>query len=156
MYIIYHCYGGAHSSVTAAGIHLGLISEYGIPTPEEILALPFYDQATKDDHGYLRYLGDDSEENHIFIIGRRGLKDCFSTLIRSLATLLGVSNEEVLIVNTVPYVNWMMMIGGYASRRWGWVSFGRPLVIKGTQKAFQDFVELVKTTKAQLAGGDIN
>lgn len=155
MYIIYHCYGGAHSSVTAAGIHLGLISEHGIPTPEEILALPFYDQATKDDHGYLRFLGEDSGGNHIFIIGRRGLRKCFPTLVRSLAALLDVSSEEILVIDTVSCVNWMMMVGGFTSRRWGWVKFGRPLVIKGTQKAFRNFVELVRKTKAQIPGGDI-
>lgn len=156
MYIIYHCYGGAHSSVTAAAIHLGLISEHDIPTPEEILALPYYDQATQDDHGYLRHLGDDSEGNSIFIIGRRGLRDCFSALIRSLANLLEVPTEEILIVDTVPCVNWMMMVGGFTSRRWEWVKFGRPLVVKGTQKAFPNFVELVRKTKAQIQGGKLS
>ena len=36
-YAIYHCYGGAHSSVTAA-IHARLIPENTIPTSEELLS----------------------------------------------------------------------------------------------------------------------
>ena len=33
MHIIYHCYGGAHSSVTAAAIHTRLLSE----TPSQVV-----------------------------------------------------------------------------------------------------------------------
>lgn len=154
MYIIYHCFGGAHSSITAACIHLGLIAENSLPTPEELLALPFYDQTTDDDHGYLRYLGDDTAGHRVFVIGRRGLKDCFVTLVQSLASLLNVSREEFLIVDTVPYVNWMMMVGGFTSRRLGWIRIGRPLVIKGTQKAFKNLVRLVQTVKSQASGGN--
>lgn len=153
MDIIYHCYGGAHSSVTAAAIHLGLISEQRIPTAEELLALPFFDQTTDRDHGRLRYFGKDPAGNRVFIIGRRGLKDCFPTLVQSLASLLHVSREELLIVNTVTYVNWLMMLGGFTSRRLGWTRVGRPLVIKGTQKAFKNFVRLVKAVKTQASGG---
>jgi hypothetical protein len=31
MKIIYHCYGGTHSSVIAAAIHLGLLPEDRVP-----------------------------------------------------------------------------------------------------------------------------
>ncbi|NLC76559.1 MAG: DUF3189 family protein [Clostridia bacterium] len=153
MHIIYHCYGGAHSSVTAAGIHLGLITDETIPTPEEILALPFYDQPKQEDHGYLRFLGEDQKGNKIYIIGRRGLKNSFPTLVQSLGKLLGIPSEELLVVDTVPYVNWMMVLGGFTSRRLDWVSLGRPLVIRGTRKAFKKFVQLVHKVRIQCEGG---
>lgn len=156
MHIIYHCYGGAHSSVTAAGIHLGLLSEKTIPTPEELLALPFYDQTHQEDHGYLRFLGEDKHGNRIYVIGRRALKNSFPRLARSLGELLGLPAGEMLVVDTVPCVNWMMMLGGYTSRRWGWVNFGRPLVIKGTRKAFRKLVQLVRQVQAKTKGAIAN
>lgn len=152
MHIIYHCYGGAHSSITAASIHLGLISHQKLPTAEEIMSLPFYDEATQQDHGILRFLGKDPNGNRIYIIGRRGLKDCFTELVNSLAVLLGIPKDELLVVDTVPYVNWMMMLGGYTSRRLGLVSIGRPLVIKGTKRAFPGFVKLVQQVQGQTKG----
>jgi hypothetical protein len=152
MHIIYHCYGGAHSSVTAASIHLGLISPQKLPTAEEIMSLPFYDVPTQQDHGFLRFLGTDRQGNRVYIVGRRGLKKCFPTLIESLADLLDIPKEELLVVDTVPYVNWMMMLGGYTSRRLGLVSFGRPLVIEGTRRAYRDFVRLVKQVQAKAEG----
>ncbi|HHY61098.1 MAG TPA: DUF3189 family protein [Clostridia bacterium] len=153
MYIIYHCYGGAHSSVTAAAIHLGLLPEDRLPRPEELMALPFYDQTTARDHGRLRCLGEDVAGNRVFVIGRRGLKDCFTTLVETFSSRLQIPREELLIVDTVPCVNLMMMVGGFTSRRLGWTKIGRPLVIRGTQKAFGHFVRLVRTVKAQAAGG---
>ena len=152
MHIIYHCYGGAHSSVTAASIHLGLISPQKLPTAEEIMSLPFYDVPTQQEHGFLRFLGSDQKGNRIYIVGRRGLKKCFPALVESLAGLLEIPKEELLIVDTVPHVNWMMMLGGYLSRRLGVVSLGRSLVIRGTLKAYPDFVNLVRGIQAKTEG----
>lgn len=154
MYIIYHCYGGAHSSVTAASIHLGFISEEGIPSSEELMALPYYDQPRKDDHGFLRYMGSDQMGNRVYIIGRRRLKKYFPQIIKSFADLLNVPQKELLIIDTVPYVNLLMMLGGYTSRRLGWVKMGRPLVLKGTMMAFPNFVRLVRNTKLKC-GRDV-
>ncbi|HEX3010797.1 MAG TPA: DUF3189 family protein, partial [Syntrophomonadaceae bacterium] len=39
MKIIYHCFGGSHSSVTAAAIHLGLIEKHRPPSMEELMSL---------------------------------------------------------------------------------------------------------------------
>lgn len=152
MHIIYHCYGGAHSSVTAASIHLGFIAEEGIPGNEELMTLPYYDQPTKKDHGLLRFLGIDKAGNRVYIIGRRNLRKCFPQLFQSLAGLLNVSAEELIIIDTVPYVNLLMMLGGFTSRRLGWVDLGRPLVLRGTKKAFPDFVKLVRKTKLKCEG----
>jgi hypothetical protein len=41
MKIIYCCYGGSHSSVTAAAIHLDMLPLTRKPTSAELLSIPF-------------------------------------------------------------------------------------------------------------------
>ncbi len=67
MKIIYHCYGGSHSSVITAAIHLGFIPRDKIPKTEELMKLPFYDKQTDKDHGILRLMGKDDLGNEIYI-----------------------------------------------------------------------------------------
>lgn len=43
-----------------------------------------------------------------------------------------------------------MRIGGVSSRVFGLVSFGRPIVAKGTVKAYSDIVEIVRKTKEYM------
>ena len=44
MIIIYRCYGGTHSSVMAASIHLELLPGDRKPAGKELLALPYFDR----------------------------------------------------------------------------------------------------------------
>ena len=44
MKIIYHCYGGSHSSVIAAALHLGLLAKDRIPNETELMAIPYFDK----------------------------------------------------------------------------------------------------------------
>jgi len=41
--VIYHCYGGAHSSVTAANIHLGLLPRERTPGYRELISQKLFD-----------------------------------------------------------------------------------------------------------------
>lgn len=152
MYIIYHCFGGAHSSVTAASLHLGLLPGDKVPAIKDILDLPLYDHATIEDHGHLRYMGQDVNGNQVYILGRRGLKKYMPKIIFSLAQTLNIPTDKIMLVDTIPCVNWLMVLGGFTSRRMGWVRFGRPLVAKGTQRAFKNFVRLVNKTKLMIKG----
>src|SRR5690606_1821093 len=50
-------------------------------------------------------------------------------------------------------VNLPMRVGGYLSRRLGWVAVGRPLVVFGTRRAFPALVQLVEETRRKLREG---
>lgn len=147
MKIIYHCFGGSHSSVTAAAIHAGLLQTSRLPTAQELIDLPYYDQQTSQDHGQLRYIGRDEFGNEIYIAGKRNLSNIFTRIMGDVAKVFGIDSNEILLINTMPYVNWLMVIGGFSSRRMKWIKFGRPIVIKGTQFSFFKFVSLVDTVK---------
>lgn len=142
MRIIYHCYGGAHSSVAAAAIHLGLLP---LPKPsrEAIRAIPFFDQHTHLDQGRLFFYGTDARGNEVFVLGRAGAAAILERTIRFAFKLAG-EGEEILFVNTIPAVNVWMRVGGFLSRRLGWVGVGRPLVTLGTELAVPKLASLVK------------
>lgn len=149
MRIIYNCFGGAHSSVTVAALHLGLIPEDCIATARELLNLPYYDAQVGKDHGHIRFMGFDSWGNEIYIVGKKNLGASYENIMRSLIMLSGENQEKFLFVNTIPYVNLWMVIGGYLSRRLGWCFPGRRIVIYGTQKAYPKFLHLVKLLKGK-------
>lgn len=148
MKIIYHCFGGSHSSVTAAALHLGLLSSDRPPTLEELLAIPYFDNTDKSNFGSIRFMGVDEYENVIYILGKKSLGDRYSNVLYGTAEILGV-RDQILVVNTMPNVNWMMKFGGFISRRIGIVILGRPLVGIGTQQAFSALANIVDITRLQ-------
>lgn len=147
--IIYNCFGGAHSSVTAAALHLGLIPEDRPATARELLNIPYYDAQVGKNHGRIRFMGFDSMGNEVYIVGKKNLGAAYEKIMRSLIMLSGESQEKYHFVNTMPYVNLWMVIGGYLSRRLGWRFPGRPIVIYGTRKAYPRFLHLVKLLKGK-------
>lgn len=151
--IVYSCYGGAHSSPVAAAIHLGQLPRQTIPPKEKFLELQLFDQATSEQHGQLRHLGVDEKGNHVYVLGRgpRG-----SAVVRALLSgvhLMGGMTHDIKIIDTLPTVNLWMRIGGLFSRRFGWVSIGRPLVLHGIRRAYPRLVRLVELVERNLAAG---
>ena len=149
MIIIYHCFGGSHSSVTAAAIHLGWLDSDKPPANEEMTALPYFDQTTENDFGSIRFMGFDDANNAVYVLGKKSQSDRFSNVLLGIAELLG-KKDEVTAVNTMGRVNWSMKLGGFTSRRIGIAGLGRPVVIEGTRRAFWELVNLVEMTKLKI------
>ena len=116
MKIIYNCYGGSHSSITAAAIHLGLLPDTYIPAAQEFLKIPYYDAQIGKDHGRIRFMGFDEFGNKVYITSKRNLGYNYEKIMRKILTLTEVPQEEYLFINTMPYVNILMVIGGYTSQ----------------------------------------
>jgi len=150
MYIIYHCVGGAHSSVIASAIHLGLLSIDKRPTVKDILALPFFDTLSKEDQGRIILRGIDKDGNKVCSLSRQFVPHLILTAVQDAWELAGGSRKDLVIVNSMPAVNILMKIGGFSSRRLKLVSFGRPIVAKGTVRAYDDLVKIVKEAKKLL------
>lgn len=147
--IIYHCYGGAHSSVVAAAIHLGTLKADKTPGERELMQLNLFDRQTKDGHGQLHFYGYDEKGRQVYSIGCRNAGAAVEAALTSVAGLLGVE-DELHFVDTLPCVNLEMRIGGYISRRLGLTRLGRPLVVRGTKKAYRRLVDLVLKTKQEV------
>ena len=150
MHIIYHCVGGAHSSPTAAAIHLKMLPMDHVPNKADILNLPFFDTLEKKDRGKIIYRGTDEFGNKIYTLSRQFIPDIIISSIKDMWKILDQKEEDLLIVNTLSSVNLMMRIGGFSSRRMKWVRFGRPIVLRGTLSAYPSIVQIVKETKNSL------
>jgi len=146
MKIIYHCFGGSHSSVTAAALHLGMLNRNRPPTVEELMKIPYYDKTNDSDFGSIRYMGTDEYDNEIYVLGKKSLGNRYSGILMGVAEILGIT-DQLIEVNCMNLVNWSMKIGGFTSRRLRLELLGRPVVVWGTQKAFYELVNLVEITR---------
>lgn len=152
--IVYHCYGGAHSSVVAAGIHLGRVPTDRIPTAQELQRIPLFDGPVGKDHGLIRFMGRDEFGNDIYTLGRRNAGKQIERVLHGLAELVG-GPKDLVMVDVLSYVNWIMVVGGYTSRKLGLVTFGRPIVTWGVQHFFWDIASVVQRVKMTVASDNL-
>lgn len=143
MKVIYHCYGGAHSSVVAAALHLGLLDKGRPPSAQELLNLPYYDKTDGNDFGTMHFMGIDKCSNPVYAAGKKNMGEKYSKILMGIAEILGVE-EELLLVDCFKRINWSMKLGGFTSRRLNLVYLGRPILNWGTQRAFSSLVDLVE------------
>lgn len=146
--IIYHCFGGTHSSVTAAAFHLGMLPSDRKPQAGELLAIPFFDARDSNDHGYITLMGVDGQGNEIYFVGQRGSPQLLENIIHGLARQFDIPPNQYKLVNVMYKVNFSMRLGGFMSRRFKWIYPGRPLVTWGTINAFRKITNLVLRVKA--------
>jgi hypothetical protein len=146
--IVYYCYGGAHSSVIAASIHVGMLPTKRIAKKKEIISIPYFDLTPNSQIGLPLYIGIDSWGNEIYCMGWGIFKE------RILSSILLLKNKDrkfifdsIIFVYALPVANIFIRLGGFLSRRIGLISIGRPLVIIGVRKRYYEFVELVSKVK---------
>lgn len=151
MNIIYHDVGGSHSSVIASYIHLNKLPCDRIPTSQEILDIPMFDKTKSKHIGRLILHGIDEFGNKIYTLSRLYHKHTVINAIRSIPSMIGMNENELLLVDTSPAVNYLMKLGGGSSRRFGMIKFGRPIVAYGTTKAYQDILDIVNKVKIKIA-----
>lgn len=144
MKIIYHCFGGTHSSIIAAALHLGWLPRERLPRADEIQAIPYFDQRRRGEEGEIKFLGRDSYGHEIYAVGKRGMGVLLENFLYDLTEALELPREELLLVDTTPLVNCWMALGGFLSRRLGLTFLGRPLVIWGVKRAYHSLVNLVE------------
>lgn len=73
MKVIYHCYGGSHSSVVAAALHLKWLDPTRLPDPLDLIHLPYFDKTQDSDFGRIHYMGTDESGHDIYILGKKGM-----------------------------------------------------------------------------------
>lgn len=146
MKVIYHCYGGAHSSVIAAALHLKLIEKHRLPSIEEMMAIPYYDKTDNGDFGSIRFMGIDESGNEVYVLGKKSMGDRYTQILVGVAEILGVG-DQIIATDCLNRVNMSMKLGGFLSRRVGLVFPGRPVLLRGTRKAFMTLVNLVETVR---------
>lgn len=142
--IIYHCYGGTHSSVTAAGIHLGRLPRDRVPKYKELLNQDLFDRQEGCNIGKMVFMGRDGLGNEIYVAGRRSRPQLLYNVTGGLSDLLGLDSGSLMLVDVSSFVSSSMKAGGFMSRRMGLVRLGRPIVAWGTLRSYRDLVAVVE------------
>lgn len=148
--VVYHCFGGAHASPTAAAIHLGILRTDRRPSFRDFQKIPLFDYQTNSEHGKLIKVGIDNNGNEVYILGRRNTTQVVINLIREFSRLNGENPDEYYFVDCVQLFNPLMVMGGFSSRVLGIVNIGRPVVTLGTIISFPKLVAIVKRTLLYL------
>ncbi len=151
MKVIYHCFGGAHSSVIASAIHLNQLSTTEKPAPEDILKCAYFDEVPTEKQGVIHYLGEDEHGNGVYNMGCGGAGAIMERALPDILKIYGESADDLYMVDTLGCVNFPMRLGGYISRRLKMVNMGRPLVLRGSIMAFPALVKLVAKVKEDIA-----
>jgi len=149
--VIYHDHGGAHTSVVASGIHIGILEPDETPTKEQLMEIPFFDKTSKSDFGKIKYMGKGKEGNEIYTLGTKNMD--MGILLTNLVDLQGISDQFVFY-NTMPYVNNSLRLGGWLSRGMSLPAIGRPLVISGLKKEYARIGTFVKSICSNLGGAN--
>ena len=149
--LFYYCYGGAHTSVTCASIHLGFLPTDRVPHPDEFLAVPYYDKMDNNKLGTPIYVGRDEFGWDIYVIGLKRANRIAIPAIKSYLYANGISDRDVLFVNALVKLHPITSIGGFSSRKLHMVNLGRPLTIWGIRRSYPVFVELVRRVKESIS-----
>ena len=149
MKLFYHCFGGAHTSITCAAIHLGYLPMDRIPDCREFIAVPHYDKMEDKNRGTPIYIGRDELGIDIYAIG---LKNACHIMIPAIKSYLNVNNiqpKDILFVESLVKLH-PITSGRFLSRKLNLVSIGRPLTIWGIRRRYSVFVEIVSGVKESL------
>lgn len=149
--LFYHCYGGAHTSITCASIHLNYLPHDRIPETYEFKAIPFYDKMDNKELGTPIYMGRDELGWDVYAVGMKDGKSVVIPAIKSYLNASGISQREVLFVSALVQLHPMTAIGGITSRKLGIPFIGRPMTIWGIRRNYPLLVDLVTRVKQTLA-----
>ena len=156
MKIIFSCYGGAHTSIVAAGIHLGYLPKKAKASYKEILATPYFDQTETANIGIPLYMGQDSYNNEIFVIGMGSYRRQGTELIyQFINEIKGRCRGEVVIINSIALINLEIRVGGFLSRKLGLIALGRSIIIYGIRKKYSRFLQLVAEIDKRLQNNEL-
>lgn len=150
MRIIYHCYGSAHSSITAAAIHLGRLPCNYTPSVPDIIAISDFDVAQNDSLGHLFFKGKDELGYEVYTMGMGAEKTIVKRSLQCLIEESGADPNRFLFAEALPHINRLAKVGGALSRRYGFVTWGRKLAALGICQSYERLVQFVEQTKEQV------
>ncbi|KAB3538559.1 DUF3189 family protein [Alkaliphilus pronyensis] len=151
MKIIYSCYGGAHTSIVAASIHLNLLPTDRVPFIKEIMSIPYYDYITNSSIGIPLYMGRDNQSNDIYVLGMGACRTQLTELIYNYALYCNIHSKKHLhVVNSIALINLPVRVGGFMSKKLKLMYIGKPITAYGIRKDYRLYAELVQNVKDTL------
>ncbi len=148
MNYIYFCWGSAHSSVTAAAVHLRHLTGSKRPSVSQVMQIPRFDLTPNAEVGSLFHMGRDDEGNDVYVLGLGAEHKSYCYLVDQYLAFLGLRPTDYRLANCLPCVDWFTRIGGFSSRSLNLVWFGRRLAAFGVRRRFPVYVGLVERVRA--------
>lgn len=139
MKYIYFCYGAAHTSITMANLHLGVLPRDRRPSLREIIHQPLFDRAEAYDHGELRLMGTTPSGDEVYVLGLVGGWKVVGPALQEFLQHMGVDLATVHFEPTLKHAGILLRVGGYTSRALGLVWPGRPLCALGVWLKYHKF-----------------
>lgn len=151
MKIIYHCYGGTHSSVLAAALHLGIFNEKRFPSYRELLSCPYFDKVKNEDVGKIFFMGKDEKGHEVYVMGCRNAEPLVENILKEFSKIMNINfSGEVLLVSTRQSLNALLKIGGFLSRCLNLVTLGRLLLVPGCRLSYSKIWNVVMEVKKRI------
>lgn len=149
MKIIYHCYGGTHSSVLAAALHLGIFNPHKFPRFKELLSCPYFDKVKNSELGMIFFMGKDERGHEVYVMGCRNAGPLVERALREFSRIMNINHEEVIFAGTMPCLNILLKLGGFLSRSFNLVTLGRLLLYPGCMLAYRKIIKVVDEVKSK-------
>lgn len=153
MKIFYYCNWGVHSSLVAAGIHLGLLPRDRKPRPREILDLPGFDMVRQETWGRPLLVGTDKRGNQVYTFPVGNEEFLAPKSIRSMLDVFKRPQDQVLLVDALKYTTPWMKVGGYLSLVLGLQNIGRWVVVREIIRNYSNLVAQVERVLEELDYG---
>ncbi len=147
--VVYHCYGGAHTSVVSAALHLGRLPREGVLGRDDFEGLEQFD-SLQTRIGQIHHLGRDRRGVEVKALGLGGGTEVLWPLYLQLMDVVGWKQGEIIGCHTLPAAGWLLRVGGFLSCRLRLTWLGRPLVIRGVRRAHPRLVCYVEGVERRL------
>lgn len=143
---VYFCYGGAHTSVTAANIHLGRLP--AAPSWRAVVRQPYFDRSRPAERGILVLMGCDDAGARVYCLGLGPRCHAVAACLGRVLGAAGVGPDRLRLVGVLCAAGLAVRLGGLLSRRCGLVLLGRPLCAWGIGRAHARLAGLVAAARS--------
>ncbi|WP_353894382.1 DUF3189 family protein [Proteinivorax hydrogeniformans] len=150
MKIFYYCYGGAHSSVVAAAIHLEKV--FPPLTYEKVKQLPYFDLTSPKNRGVPIKLGEDCDKNEIYFVGFGKDKQLIVKFVESFLNAHGVEDDRYIMVDCLASISFYVKIGGFISKVLNLRKLGQMITAKGIVDSEKSLLKAVDVAKQVSEG----
>jgi len=127
-----------------------MITDKEAPDSETITRLPGFDTVTTEALGHVTEVGVDKGGHRVFVASLGPRRTITRAALELLLREVIPNHENYILVDSLRCIHWKTRVGGFVSRRLGWIRIGRPLAIEGIQKSFNCFKVVVTEVKSLL------
>lgn len=136
--------------MVSSAIHCGMLPVDRIPSYDELLSIPYYDQTDPAYIGMPYLMGDDEYGNAIYFMGMWNQRQALAGTLEKMLMTAGISADKYILQDSFPLLNFSTKVGGALSKRLLITTLGRKISVWGIQRRYPQFVSLVENVKKRL------